>query len=266
MSRGSPGEARCRAGSTPWTASCLSPNRSPLAAALVSKRSRSTLTLPSPASGRGDRAPGAGQRTSTPTRSSNTSSRCRARSWFDAHDSPGVIYDAAMELDPAPTHAPPSPPPRPSTPLLPAVPAPAARSVFVTVVAWVYLVNASFATYVLAFQLFLWHQLFSSWDFSSIAPPGSDAAQSMRWQSIIPQVVLSVLTALAVTMLAASIGVLHRKRWARRLFTWLLVAGIVVARSAHCGWSTPSRGRRWRCPSTPPSPPNGSRRTSSRSA
>jgi hypothetical protein len=103
------------------------------------------------------------------------------------------------------------------------------RSTFVTVVAWIFIILSGFATFISLLQNlmvgYMPREMFDSAmqdsTFAHVTPP---AARFMFSHLQLLFLSFFILTAL---MLAASIGLLHRRNWARLVFIGLLGLGIV---------------------------------------
>lgn len=104
---------------------------------------------------------------------------------------------------------------------------PAARSTFVTVLAWVFIVLAGLATLISGLQNLMLHTMMPT----NLTPPTGPGAEHMpafmRWMlSHIRLFFLAVLL-LSASTLAAAIGLLKRRNWARLAIVTLLTLGIV---------------------------------------
>ena len=103
------------------------------------------------------------------------------------------------------------------------------RSTFVTVVAWIFIILSGFATFISLLQNlmvgYMPRDMFDSAmqdsTFARVMPP---AARFMFSHLQLLVLCTFILTGL---MLAASIGLLHRRNWARLVFIGLLGLGIV---------------------------------------
>ena len=102
------------------------------------------------------------------------------------------------------------------------------RSTFVTVVAWIFIVLSGFATFIGALQNIMIATVFSNPEFDAAMrtpPPGAPPFATfmlghVRW------FFLAVLVVSALT-LAASIGLLLRRNWARLAFIGLMLLGML---------------------------------------
>ena len=103
------------------------------------------------------------------------------------------------------------------------------RSTFVTVVAWIFIILSGFATVISLLQnlmvRFMPRDMFDSAmqdsTFARVMPPAG------RFMFAHLQLLVLCTFILAALMLAASIGLLHRRNWARLVFIGLLGLGIV---------------------------------------
>ena len=101
---------------------------------------------------------------------------------------------------------------------------PSQRSTFVTVVAWLFIVGSGMCTPIALLQNVMVWTVFPR----EALRAGADDAGPAAWIARSPELlVLGFLCACVVT-LVASIGLLRRQRWARTLFTAVLVAIIAL--------------------------------------
>lgn len=103
------------------------------------------------------------------------------------------------------------------------------RSTFVTVVAWVFIILSGFATFISLLQNLMVG--FMPRDMFDFATQDSTFARVMppagRFMFSHLQLLVLCTFILTALMLAASIGLLHRRNWARLVFIGLLGLGIV---------------------------------------
>jgi len=103
-----------------------------------------------------------------------------------------------------------------------------ARSSFVTVVAWIFIVLSGFSTLIGALQNLMIRSM--PFDQLNAALQDSTAVPFLApARAIFSHFQLFVLAAflLSLLMLISSIGLLHRRNWARLVFIGLLVLGII---------------------------------------
>ena len=104
-----------------------------------------------------------------------------------------------------------------------------ARSSFVTVVAWIFIVLSGFATFVGALQnLMIRSMPFDQ--FNTMLQDSTAASQipgPARFMFSHFQLIFLATFLLSLVMLIASLGLLRRRNWARLVFMGLLVFGIV---------------------------------------
>ena len=122
------------------------------------------------------------------------------------------------------------------------------RSPFVTVVAWVFIVLSGFITLISALQNIMirsmpWDQLSSGLQDSTFSKAIPGPARAMF--AHMPLFVL-LFFILSLTTLVASIGMLHRQNWARRVFIGMLcvnvayvLGGIFIQRSMISSFNAP---------------------------
>ena len=106
--------------------------------------------------------------------------------------------------------------------------APAPQSNFVTALAWTSIIVSGFGTLVTFFQTLLIHALFSDDIVRQLRTDGPDdpLAQAMAdWVPRFPML-FGLMFVMSAVSLVASIGLLKRVEWARKLFIALLVLGI----------------------------------------
>ena len=101
------------------------------------------------------------------------------------------------------------------------------RSTFVTVVAWVFITFAGFATFISLLQAFMFFFVFpaSQLRITHTDLEGMPSAFQFLWGNI--QLFLIAFWSLSALTLVSAIGLLHRKNWARLVFVVLMVFGIV---------------------------------------
>lgn len=106
--------------------------------------------------------------------------------------------------------------------------APAPQSSFVTALAWTSIIVSAFGTFVTFVQTLLIHVLFSDDIVQQLRvdAPGDPLAQAMAtWIPRFPML-FGLMFVVSAISLVASIGLLKRVEWARKLFIALLVLGI----------------------------------------
>ncbi|GAB3032200.1 MULTISPECIES: DUF2127 domain-containing protein [Oleiagrimonas] len=103
---------------------------------------------------------------------------------------------------------------------------PPKRSTFVTVVAWIFIILAGFATLIGTLQNILFATLMKgpAFDQAMHDMPHTSPVMQAIWSHF--QLIAVVMLILAVMNLIASIGLLKRRNWARLLFIGLLGVGI----------------------------------------
>ena len=101
------------------------------------------------------------------------------------------------------------------------------RSSFVTVLAWIFIVLAGFATLIAVLQNIMVNTMFPLEEFQSTShkPPDTPAAVSF-FASHIRLFFASFLVVTASTLVSA-VGLLKRRNWARLVFIAILLLGIV---------------------------------------
>ena len=104
------------------------------------------------------------------------------------------------------------------------------RSTFVTAIAWLFIVLAGFATCVFVLQNIMIDSMLRAPDTqTALAEPGGQGDLPGLAGFAVRHMRLGMLTflALCASTLAAAIGLLLRKNWARMLFVGLMALGIV---------------------------------------
>ncbi len=111
---------------------------------------------------------------------------------------------------------------------MPSLPPAPARSDFVTVLAWIFIVLAGFAIAMLALQTIVISALpfGETQKYAQQSPNDSYAMQEMVFGGL--RVMLLVLLALSALTLVAAIGLLRRWNWARLLFIVFMAFGVLM--------------------------------------
>ena len=109
------------------------------------------------------------------------------------------------------------------------MPAAAARSTFVTVVAWIFIVLGGMATFVSAMQNVMIAFMFPPDALHPIAakPGEEDVVAIVNFVAAHMRLFFLGFFLMSALTLAASIGLLARRNWARLLFVALLVIGMI---------------------------------------
>lgn len=104
------------------------------------------------------------------------------------------------------------------------------QSVFVTVVAWLFIIISGFAAFITLLQNIMFHFVFQT-DKMHEAMTQQQAAGEIppmaEFMFSHMHLFFGLMFVLAVLMLAAAIGLLLRKNWARITFIGLMIVGIV---------------------------------------
>jgi hypothetical protein len=105
----------------------------------------------------------------------------------------------------------------------------AARSTFVTVLAWIFIVLSGMTTFISIMQNLMIAMLFAPEALAGIKPPRGDEDIAPFVHFLFGNIRLFFIAFLIVStlMLAASIGLLMRRNWGRILFVALMILGIV---------------------------------------
>lgn len=98
------------------------------------------------------------------------------------------------------------------------------RSTLVTVLAWIFIVGAGFASLVSAMQVILVSTMFSGDEFQSIP---DDAPAMAKFMSQYFHLFIYGFCALAIFTLISAIALLKRKNWARLAFIAILAFGVL---------------------------------------
>ncbi|HEY6199387.1 MAG TPA: hypothetical protein VI231_12305 [Candidatus Binatia bacterium] len=101
------------------------------------------------------------------------------------------------------------------------------QSLFVTVVAWVFIVLAGMGTVFTALQNIMAYVVFSPEVMQKMADARPEYSPGSPFMFTILRIVMLLALLLSAFALAASIGLLKRKNWARRSIIALLVIGIL---------------------------------------
>lgn len=105
-----------------------------------------------------------------------------------------------------------------------------ARSSFVTVVAWIFIILAGFATLISVLQNIMVHTVFSAdqmqeaMNAAKVQQPSIPPAFAFMFGNL--KLFFAAFLILSVAMLTSSIGLLRRKNWGRVMFIALLAFGI----------------------------------------
>lgn len=113
----------------------------------------------------------------------------------------------------------------------PEPPSPRQRSTFVTVVAWIFIVFAGFATGISLLQNIMLHLVFPVEEITtSLRNPEVQTQLPIIHQFIFSHIQLFFLSFLGLSgcLLISAIGLLKRKNWARLIFITLLSFGILL--------------------------------------
>ncbi|PVY76433.1 hypothetical protein C8D92_105186 [Tamilnaduibacter salinus] len=98
------------------------------------------------------------------------------------------------------------------------------RSTFVTVIAWIFIVGAGFASFVSILQAIMVSTLFSGDEFQSVP---DDAPAIARFMFEYFHLMVYGFCALSIFTFVAAIALLKRKNWARLIFIGLLSFGVL---------------------------------------
>jgi len=104
------------------------------------------------------------------------------------------------------------------------------RSTFVTVVAWLFIITAGFATFISLLQNITLHFLFPMEKMQETMygqPQGADLPPMATFMFEYMEVLFGLMLLLTSLTLAAAIGLLLRKNWARITFVILMILGVV---------------------------------------
>lgn len=98
------------------------------------------------------------------------------------------------------------------------------RSTFVTVLAWIFIVGAGFASFVSLMQVIMVSTMFSGDEFQTMP---ADAPSIVKFMSQYFHIFVYGFFILAVFTLISSIALLKRQNWARIAFIGILSVGIL---------------------------------------
>ncbi len=98
------------------------------------------------------------------------------------------------------------------------------KSTFVTVLAWIFIVGAGFASFVSLTQVIMVSMMFSGDEFKNMP---EDAPEMARFMSEYFHLFIYGFFTLAVFTLASSIALLKRQNWARIAFIGILSVGVL---------------------------------------
>jgi hypothetical protein len=103
------------------------------------------------------------------------------------------------------------------------------RSIFVTVVAWIFIALSGFGTMISILQNIMIQTMLSGPEMEKAlqAPHAAGAPPLATFMAAHFQLFFLAFLVVSALMLAASIGLLKRKNWARLLFVGLMILGIV---------------------------------------
>jgi hypothetical protein len=106
----------------------------------------------------------------------------------------------------------------------------AARSTFVTVLAWVFIGLSSFTLFIAILQNLMMHMMFRGPEFEQAIQATKDDPQAPAFASYLFEymfVFFALFLLVSIASLLASVGLLRRRNWARLLFIALMGVGIV---------------------------------------
>lgn len=98
------------------------------------------------------------------------------------------------------------------------------KSTFVNVIAWIFIIGASFASVISVVQIIMVSIMFSGDEFRSM-PDNAPAMAEFMTESF--HLLIYGFLAMALCTLVSSIALLKRKNWARLIFIGLLSIGIL---------------------------------------
>jgi hypothetical protein len=102
----------------------------------------------------------------------------------------------------------------------------APRSQFVTVLAWIFIVLSGFTAFIAALQNIMIHVMFEGGFGKGMPPPPPETGPAFGFIFGHMQWFFAGFLVMSLVSLAASIGLLRRQEWARRLFVALMVFAI----------------------------------------
>jgi hypothetical protein len=101
------------------------------------------------------------------------------------------------------------------------------RSSFVTVLAWIFIVLAGFATLIAVLQNIMINTVFPLEDLQNASHKAPDAPAALSFFASHIRLFFASFLAITASTLVSAVGLLKRKNWARFIFIAILVLGIV---------------------------------------